>query len=192
MKQILDGDKALYAKIVRTYQENVVNLCYRIAGNGVDLQEAAQQVFVELYSALPRFRGEARLGTYIYRITVNVVIKMLKDSHRVISLEQGWLPEPAHRSNGEESLIRAEEEQRLRKAVGRLRADQRTALVLYAFKDLSYEEVAEVLGVSESRVSMLLFRAKNRLREILGAPPTFERENRADDEASESENDENE
>ena len=165
--QILSGNVSLYEEIVRAYQGTVVNLCYRLAGNRVDIEEATQQVFVELYTALPRFRYESKLSTFIYRITVNVVSKMLKYDKRMLSLEQDWLPERDPKGSREEQMIRGEEEHKLREAIGRLKAEQRTALVLFAFKEFSYNEVAEVMGVSLSKVESLIFRAKKNLRKML-------------------------
>ena len=87
LQQILSGDKERYALIVKEYQETVANLCYKLVGNKLDVEEITQQVFVELYTALPRFRQDSRLSTFIYRIPVNVVSNMLKHESRFVSYD---------------------------------------------------------------------------------------------------------
>ncbi len=166
VEQILNGNKALYAEIVRAYQVQVINLCYRLVGDKVDVKKVVQQVFVELYTALPRFRHESRLSTFIYSITVNVVMGMLRHENRMLSLEQDWFPEESHQ-NSDELLDRMEQEKKLRSAIGRLNPEQRTALVLVSFNNFTYREVAEVMNVSVSKVESLLYRAKQNLKEIM-------------------------
>ena len=84
IQAILNGDKQRYADIVDRYQQLVANLCYKLGGDNIDVQEATQAVFVELYFSLPRFKFESKLSTYIYRITLNVVCKTLKKNKRYI------------------------------------------------------------------------------------------------------------
>ena len=168
VQQILNGDTNQYRLIVKEYQEIVNNLCYKLAGTKIDMEEAVQQVFVELYTALPRFRHESKLSTYIYRITVNVVSKMLKHDKRFISYdEQPMLAGEDRQLSHEEQLMKEEQERKLRIAIGQLKQDQRTALVLYAFKNFSYNEIAEVMQASLSKVESLIFRAKKNLKKML-------------------------
>lgn len=168
--QILAGDTERYAIIVRENQETVANLCYKLVGNKLDVEEVCQQVFVELYSALPRFRHQSRLSTFIYRITVNVVSKMLKHNKRFLPYE------PTSETNDgdfqhsrEEQLMKEEQSRQLHQAIGQLKQEQRTALVLYTFKDLSYNDIADVMQVSLSKVESLIFRAKKNLQKIMTA-----------------------
>lgn len=168
VRQILSGDKEQYALIVREYQETVANLCYKLVGNKLDVEEVTQQVFVELYTALPRFRHESRLSTFIYRITVNIVSKMLKHESRFVSYDNT----PDNDTNDyqhsrEEQLIKEEQSKRLHEAIGQLKHEQRTALVLYAFNDFSYNDIAEVMQISLSKVESLIFRAKKNLKKMI-------------------------
>lgn len=164
---VLDGDKESYAEIVSRYQNIVANLCYKICGNKLEVEEVVQQVFVELYSALPRFRFQSKLSTFIYRITVNVVSKQLSRSNRVLpQLENA--PEIASDSrNVEQEMIRNEQMQHLYNAISQLKYEQRTALVLCTFDDFSYQDIANVMQCSLTKVEALIFRAKKNLRKIL-------------------------
>ncbi|MBR3529478.1 MAG: RNA polymerase sigma factor [Bacteroidales bacterium] len=168
IRSILGGDKEQYATIVKEYQQIVANLCFKLVGNKLDVEEVTQQVFVELYSALPRFRQEARLSTFIYRITVNVVSKMLKHDQRNVSYD----PSLVHQNDDiqlshEDQLLQEEQHRRLHQAIGMLKQEQRTALVLYSFKDFSYNDIADVMQVSLSKVESLIFRAKKNLYKML-------------------------
>ena len=165
VERVLTGETRLYADIVNRYQQQVANLTYKLCGNRLDIEEVAQQVFVELYTALPRFRFDSKLSSFIYRITVNVVCKMLKREYRFVSADEiENLPEQRSEDlDAQQRIIREEQYAQLRTAIGHLKSEQRTALVLYSFEDFSYQEIADVMQCSLSKVESLIFRAKKNL-----------------------------
>lgn len=168
VQQVLAGDKEKYALLVREHQETVANLCYKLVGNKLDVDEVTQQVFIELYTALPRFRHASRLSTFIYRITVNVVSKMLKHDRRIVSYDPVIAdPLTERASSREEEMMKEEQTRLLHRAIGQLKHEQRTALVLYTFNDFSYNDIADVMQVSLSKVESLIFRAKKNLKKML-------------------------
>ena len=162
---MLAGDKDKYALIVERYQQNVAHLTYKLCGNRLDIDEVSQRVFVELYLALPRFRFDA----HIYRITVNVVSKMLKKAARFISADaREDLPEQiSEQRNAQQQIIHNEQMEQLREAIGNLKNEQRTALVLYTFEDFSYQQIADCMQCSLSKVESLIFRAKKNLAKVI-------------------------
>lgn len=165
MEAVLAGDTRQYAVIVERYQQIVANLTYKLCGNKLDVEEVTQQVFVELYTALPRFRFDSKLSSFLYRITVNVVCKMMNRSRRYVSAdEMEGLPEQrSEERNAQQQMIYNEQMQQLRTAIGHLKDEQRTALVLYTFEDFSYQQIADVMQCSLSKVESLIFRAKKNL-----------------------------
>lgn len=165
VQKILAGDTEQYAAIVRKYQQNVANLTYKLCGNRLEIEEVTQQVFVELYTALPRFRFDAQLSSFIYRITVNVVCKMMNRNKRIVNTEQydPFINQPSTARNAEQQIIHDEQQQQLRTAIGHLKEEQRTALVLYTFEDFSYQQIAEVMQCTLAKVESLIFRAKKNL-----------------------------
>lgn len=169
VERILAGETELYALIVKEYQQIVANLTYKLCGNKLEVEEVTQQVFVELYMALPRFRFDSKLSSFIYRITVNVVCKMMNKAKRFVSSDEyDDRPEtPSDERNAEQKLIHQEQLQQLRTAIGHLKDEQRTALVLYTFEDFSYNQIAEVMQCSLSKVESLIFRAKKNLAKEL-------------------------
>lgn len=167
IKAVLSGETQKYAKIVLEYQGIVANLVYKLAGGSVDVEEAVQQVFVELYYSLPRFQFKSRLGTFIYRITVNTVAKMIKRDKRFLPIEEARLVDEPIDNSEETRMIKEEQSRRLHSAIGQLKYEQRTALVLYTFDNFSYQDIADVMQVSLSKVESLIFRAKKNIKKIL-------------------------
>lgn len=165
VEAVLAGDTRQYAEIVRRYQQNVANLTYKLCGNRLEVEEVTQQVFVELYTALPRFRFDSKLSSFIYRITVNVVCKMMGKARRFISADAlENLPEQRSEDrNAQQQIIHNEQMEQLRTAIGHLKDEQRTALVLYTFEDFSYQQIADVMQCTLSKVESLIFRAKKNL-----------------------------
>lgn len=169
IRDILAGNVNRYEEIVKEYQTIVANLCFKIGGAGIDIQEMTQQVFVELYLALPRFKFKSKLSTFIYRLTVNVVCKELKYRKRwVTPTEDLVAPDaPSNDYNIEQQIIRKEQSRQLHQALGKLHHEQRTALVLYTFNNFSYNDIADVMQCTTAKVESLIFRARKNLKKML-------------------------
>lgn len=166
--EILNGNTQLFSHIVKNYQAQVANLTYKLCGSKLDVEEVTQQVFVELYSALPRFKFQSKLSTFIYRITVNVVSKLLTHDKRNVPFDEDLSslrlqPLPS----AEQEIVKQEKINQLRSCIGKLQQEQRTALVLYTFNDFSYKDIASVMQVSLAKVESLIFRAKKNLKKML-------------------------
>lgn len=169
IRDILAGNVNRYAEIVSEYQQIVANLCYKMGGARLDIPEMTQQVFVELYEALPRFRFKSKLSTFIYRITVNVVCKEFKHNKRVTLPPDNvsGLNIVSDEPNAEQHMLRSEQMERLHEAIGKLHQEQRTALVLYTFDDFSYNDIAETMQCTTAKVEALIFRARKNLKKLM-------------------------
>ena len=169
IRDILAGNVNRYEEIVREYQSIVANLCFKMGGTRVDVPELTQQVFVELYMALPRFQFKSKLSTFIYRITVNVVCKDLKYNSRILTHTDDFpIPDTSSdERNAEQNIIRDERHRQLHQAIGRLHAEQRTALVLYTFNDFSYNDIADVMQCTTAKVESRICRARKNLKKRL-------------------------
>ncbi len=169
IRDILAGNVNRYEEIVKEYQTIVANLCFKIGGAGIDIEEMTQQVFVELYMALPRFQFKSKLSTFIYRLTVNVVCKEIKRLSRWVTPTEDIVPPevPSNDYNAEQQIIHQEQARQLHQALGRLHPEQRTALVLYTFNDFSYNDIAEVMQCTTAKVESLIFRARKNLKKML-------------------------
>lgn len=169
IKEVLAGKKELFAEIVKRYQAMVLNICYREKLSQNDAEEIAQTVFVELYKALPRFKFNSKLSTFIYSITCYTRIKEFKRQKNIIIEGDNTPIRASENRNIEQEIIYNEQIERLHDAIGKLKYEQRTALVLYTFNDFSYQQIADVMQCSLTKVEALIFRAKKNLRKIIDA-----------------------
>lgn len=165
--------------LVENYKKMVITTCMGFTNNYHDAEDIAQDVFVELFESLPGFRNEAKLSTWLYRIAVNKSLNFLRRKKRETFLHT--IVGDKKKSHAEQALdnlagteqinVNAELKEQhklLREAMGKLPENQRIALILSIYHELSYKEIAEVMETSVSSVESLLFRSKNNLRKILG------------------------
>lgn len=174
------GDEAAFAQLVRRHQDLVYGTVYKMLGSyHAEAEDVAQQVFIKVYRAAPRWRPEAKFTTWLLTICRNCVFTQLKRSsrRRTEPLEPEPVPgeegvmESTHadpEARGPDRLVQDEEMRRvLESALAALPPQQRAALVLRQYEQLDYEEIARVLGTTVSSVKSLLFRARDTLRAAL-------------------------
>ena len=176
IRRVLDGDRNAFEPLLLDNERNVYNLALRMTASEQDAMDVSQDVFLKAYSLLHTFRGECRFSVWLYRITYNICIDRARKNSRygAVSLEQpdedGQLTEmeiPDTRSLPEEELLKAEKCRAIRQALDSLTPEHRQAIALREFGDLSYEEMASLLQVSEGTVKSRLNRARQRLGQIL-------------------------
>ena len=168
---ILKGDQKAFKLLVDTYQLMVVNTCYAFVHDRDEAEDIAQDVFVQVFESLGRFRFESKLSTWLYRIAVNRSINHCKSPRgRAIKIDiDSWKQQEVAQSvemPQQQILEEQEQIELLHKAIDKLPENQRTALILNKYEELSYKEIADVMGVSLSSVESLIFRAKNNLEKI--------------------------
>jgi RNA polymerase sigma-70 factor, ECF subfamily len=170
-------DPAPFEALVREHQVMVFRTLTRLLGSAQGVDDLAQEVFLRLFRSLPGFRGEAQVGTYLYRITVNVANDALRRrgaakvrEHSLSDEDQGWENRLPHSGpDAEQALAAREFESAVEAALGELKPAERAALVLYHQEELSYEAIAEALGKPINTVRTHLSRGRSRLRAILEA-----------------------
>lgn len=164
-----------FEAVVKEHQALVFRTLARLIGRADAIEDLAQEVFLRLYRALPSFRGEALVSTYVYRITVNVAqdewkrLRREDRRHESISDEvSAWEERLQHPSaNAEEELLSAEFQQHIEEHLMRLSLIERTILVLYHQEEQSYMQIAEALRMPIGTVRTHLHRARKKLREGL-------------------------
>jgi len=156
--------------LFRSHQGNVYRLCYRFSGNHEDASDLAQDVFVRAYRALTSFKGQSSIGTWLYRIGVNVCL------NRVAAKEPAAAPLKDTESlasaveRADDALLRSERAAEVRAAISRLPKKQRATLVLRVYHELPHEQIAGLMGTSEGAVKANFFHALKNLRKLLERP----------------------
>ncbi len=170
------GDDAAFDRLVEHCSSRVYNLAFRLVGNADDAQDLAQEAFLRVYHALPRFKGEAAFTTWLYRIVVNVCQDELKRRPRrpaPFSTLDGEDEGPSFSDRltsgdtAEEAVLQRERTQMLQQSIARLPEAFRLVLVLYDVQGFSYLEIADILKMNVGTVKSRLNRARNLLRERL-------------------------
>ena len=154
---------AAVAEVFRTFRGPVLGLCLHLTGRLADAEDVVQEVFLSVHRALPLFRGESRLSTWIYRIAIRASLEHRARRRPAEPLDPE-LPGPSN----EEELVARDRARRLLVAMGRLSAEHRTVLSLFAVDGLSHKEIADILGVPEGTVWSRLNGARKHLVKELG------------------------
>ena len=161
IKAILEGDQRAFKDLVDDYKVIIVNTCYAFVHDKDDAEDLAQEVFIQAYESLDKFRGECKLSTWLYRIAVK---KSVRYRMKRIRLEgDNPMSIPSKDELAQEKIEKEEIISHLHQAINNLPERQRTALVLNKYEERPYKEVAEIMGISLASVESLLFRAKSYL-----------------------------
>ncbi|MGH9308662.1 MAG: RNA polymerase sigma factor [Vicinamibacterales bacterium] len=163
----LGGDKGAFDVLVERHRKPVYQVCYRFAGNHEDAAELTQDVFVRAYRALGTFKGQSALGTWLYRIAVNVGLN--RAAVRQPPIEA--IDTREHADPGaelpESAVLRSERAARVRTAIAKLPKKQRATLILRVYHELPHDQIAAILGSSAGAVKTNFFHALARLRKLL-------------------------
>jgi len=168
---ILKGEEKYFMELVSLYQSMVLNTCNSFLHNRDDAEDVTQEVFVEVFQSLHKFKKEAKLSTWLYRISVNKSLNFIRDNKKrsiFRSIENYFRTEPDRELQiadpGEEyaELTSNEEEMiaLLHRAVDTLTKNQKVAFTLSKFKKLSYADISEIMDLSLASVEGLIHRAK--------------------------------
>jgi len=163
--RFLRGDAAAFDTLFVKYQDYVYNILFGIVGSQEEARDLTQDVFLQVYRSLPKFRYGARFATWLYRIAVNRGVDAARGSRRWRFLpildEPAFALEPAEMDLQPESVFeRKMERETVQKVLMRCPLAHREALVLRYFQDLSVEEISEVLGCSVAAAKVRLHRAR--------------------------------
>jgi RNA polymerase sigma-70 factor, ECF subfamily len=156
------GHPRAFEELVTTYQHRVFGVALRMLGSGAEAEEIAQETFLRAHRALGEFRGEARLGTWLYAITSRLCLNRLAAAARRHEApdETALQQQPAEGADAAAVLEQRELQAALHDAVAALPEDRRIVVVLRDLEGLAYEEIAEVLGLPLNTVRSRLHRAR--------------------------------
>jgi RNA polymerase sigma-70 factor (ECF subfamily) len=165
----MDADRA--ASIVEAHQKRVFRLLASLAGRTDDLQDLAQEVFLRLFRALPLFRGEAQLSTYIYRIVVNVAqdewVRRRRQRSSNVSIDENAFAVADPASSAEHELARRQLRELVDTCLQNLSPPERAVFVLYHQEERNYQEIATILRIPIGTVRTHLYRGRQKLKAMI-------------------------
>jgi RNA polymerase sigma-70 factor (ECF subfamily) len=180
MLDVKSGDDSSFELLLRKYRTPVVNFLYRMVRDAAAAEDLAQEVFLRVYRARGQYMPTAKFTTWMFRIATNLALNSLRDGRyrqMEISIDHssasysgdGESEQPAleiadRQASIEVELIRRDRAELIRRAVESLPEKQRAAVLLHKYQEMDYDEIAGVLGCSESALKSLLFRAYEELR----------------------------
>jgi RNA polymerase sigma-70 factor, ECF subfamily len=151
------GDVDAFEELVRRHRPSVYRVALRILGSSADAQDTVQETFIRAWRALPHFRHDSTIGTWLYRIATRRAL------HRIAARRATEMLDEVELEAGPDPADSAERRERLRavtRAIANLPPEQRAALVLREFEGLSYQEVADILGAGLPAIKTRIHRAR--------------------------------
>lgn len=143
------GDEGAFTELVDRHKDRLYRVAYRMVGDPDEALELVQRTFIRLFTHRGTLRWEARLSTWLYRVLVNLCKNYFRDTQR-----RGWVmgreefPETGEKHTHLDSLVSESSRKLLQDAIGKLPEKQRATVVLRIYEELSFEEIAGVLGCS--------------------------------------------
>ncbi len=173
------GDEAAFAEIVNRYRNPLTNYIFRMLNDYEEAVDLTQETFVRVYFALDRYHTDYAFSTYIYRIATNLAISEIRKKRRrkLLSLtsffqggddsEMQEFNPPDEKSLPDEDLIETERNKTIEKAIATLPDKYRAPIILREIEELSYEEIAQILGLGLGTTKSRISRARGLLRDKL-------------------------
>ena len=161
--QLLAGDQSVYSVLVNKYKSYAFTIAQKILQNKPEAEEAAQETFVRMYTKLHTFQSDRKLASWVLSIASHYCIDRLRRRRITwLSLDDDPIASvlPSHELNPEELALRREACDEVQDCIAELEPGYRAPLILRYWQGLSYEEIAEVMGISVSAVKSRLHRAR--------------------------------
>ena len=176
MERIKEGDMEAFRELIEAHQYRVIAAVTKMLGDQAEAEDIAQQVFVRVWKSAPRYEPTAKFTTWLFKITRNLVLNELRRRKRHFTNsidERDNEDQPAIQfaDTGTKApdlaMLDDEMQAAIQRAIDELPEVQRFAIILRRYDEFSYDEIAEIMGLSVPAVKSVLFRARTDLREKL-------------------------
>ena len=171
--ECVKGTVGAFDVIVERYRRPIYQICYRFVGSHEDACDLTQEVFLRAYRGLKSFRGQAALSTWLHRIGVNVCLNRVATKKALDHATSNPIDDreivDVRTDSPAERLMREERCARVRAAIAQLPDKQRATLILRTYREMSHQEIADVLGSSVGAVKANFFHALANLKKMLEA-----------------------
>jgi RNA polymerase sigma factor (sigma-70 family) len=171
---VIEGDSELYSEIIDRYSSKVYSTAYSYTHSQEEAKDLVQEILIKTYNNLKSFKADSKFSTWLYRVAVNTCIdwsrkRKSKAVMTVMSFEDTDIFEiiTTDAEGPEELLLRQENVEVVRNAVGDLPEIYKTVLILYYFEELQVQEICNILDVPRKTIETRLYRAKKILKSIL-------------------------
>jgi RNA polymerase sigma factor (sigma-70 family) len=176
--ELQSGNQSAYSQLIDDYQQKVFATCISFVPNKEDAEDIAQEVFIEVFNSIHKFKGDSKLSTWIYRITTNKCLEFIrkKNTKKRFAFMQSILGNeiPMYKTSYFTEfnhpgivLENKERNETLFHAINQLPEIQRVVFTLHKIDGKSYKEISEIIKKSVSSVESLMFRAKKNLQKLL-------------------------
>ena len=164
VRRAIDGDERAMRLLWNQHAPHVDAIVQRLAGDPDLAQDIAQEVWIQIFRALPSWRGDAKFSTWVHRVAVNRTFNALRRTRRVAAAETGIEEDSASvEQDGERSMLAATIEE----AANKLSPGARTVFLLHDVEGYTHEEIASELGITPGGSKSQLFKARAKLRRLL-------------------------
>ncbi len=178
VERLRAGDPAAFREMVECYQRDVYALAYDLCGNHHDAEDLSQEVFIKAFRAIGSFRADARLGSWLYRITMNAHIdNKRRKPVQLMSIDarndddaqplEHMLEFASSDARPDQTAGVARFQVAVENALDALSTQERTVFVLRHYHDMKIGEISQSLSIAEGTVKSLLFRSMRKLRDRL-------------------------
>ena len=164
IQRAVDGDERAMRQLWSQHAPHIDAVVRLLVGNPDDAVDIAQEVWIQIFRALPTYRGDAQFGTWAHRIAVNRTLNELRRTRRLARIETDIEEETASVEHGSERALLAAS---IEDATARLSPGARTVFVMHDVEGYTHEEIAAELGISPGGSKSQLFKARARLRKLL-------------------------
>jgi RNA polymerase sigma-70 factor (ECF subfamily) len=169
VQRVLAGDRQAFNALFSRHQRGLYFLCLRISKGETEAQDLCQRAFLRAFESLKSFRGESSFKTWLYRIAVNLSKNFLRDSGRraEVAMEDEIFALPSHEKSAEARVLDVEEKRQLHRLIDTLPEKQKATLQLRVYEDLSFAEIAQILGGTEGAAKVNYHYAVQALKKML-------------------------
>jgi RNA polymerase sigma-70 factor (ECF subfamily) len=169
INSVLEGNESDYSIIVDRYKNKAFSMLRRMLKSDFDAEEVLQDCFVKAYYSLKNFKGESKFSTWFYKIVYNTALTKLSLKRRKIELEMSSV-EDHFNLESDYDFIDVEKKDLndfIREIINKLPERYTAVISMFYLNEMSIEEISDVLQVSASNVKVMLYRARNSLRDLI-------------------------
>ncbi len=170
IRNVLNGDTKAFAILVNRYKNMVFSLALQLLKNREEAEEVSQDVFLKIFKALEKFKGDSKFSTWVYRITYNSCLDQIKSNNRKLTtvvIDEINEHQIRTMETAFEIMDRLNREKSVRECLGKLPPEDGTLITLFYYEELSLAEISKVVGLEKNTLKVRLFRARKRLAIIL-------------------------